>query len=121
MKRTIAGVSVGWVGLSLISDGVPSLLLPHQLLQAGATEASQLGVITLAALALAALVQPLAGSARDRIGRWPVIAAGIALAVGGLDRAPVQADEVAHDGEAEARGGRARRAPPARPHKSDGK
>ncbi len=84
MKRTIAGVSVGWIGLSVVGDGVPSLLLPHQLLQAGAADATRLGLITLAALALAALAQPIAGSVSDRIGRWPVIAAGVALAGAGF-------------------------------------
>lgn len=84
VKRTLAGVSVGWIGLSMIADGVPALLLPHQLLARGEADATRLGLITLAGLGLAALVQPVAGSISDRLGRVPIILVGVAVAISGL-------------------------------------
>ena len=80
----LVGVSVGWLGISMIADGVPAVLLPHQLLTAGEEGATMLGLISLVALAAAAAVQPLAGRLSDGIGRWPVVAAGVGLAVAGL-------------------------------------
>lgn len=82
--RTAIGVSVGWVGISMISDGLPSLLLPHRLLLDGETDATTLGVATLLAIGAAALVQPFAGAWSDRVGRFPAIAAGCAAAILGL-------------------------------------
>lgn len=84
VTRRIIGVSLGWLGISMVSDGVPALLLPHQLLSSGENAAASLGMITLIAIAVAAAVQPLAGRWSDSVGRWPVIAAGVALALGGL-------------------------------------
>jgi MFS family permease len=84
VKRTLAGVSVGWLGLSMIGDGVPGLLLPHQLLSDGRTDATTLGLITLVAIGLAALLQPVAGRLSDEYGRVPVIVAGVVVAVLGL-------------------------------------
>lgn len=81
--RTLGGVSVGWLGLSMLGDGVPSLLLPHQVAASGG-DVSTLGLITLGAIGLAALLQPVAGAWSDRIGRAPVIATGTAIALGGL-------------------------------------
>jgi MFS family permease len=80
----LVAVSVGWLGISMIADGVPTILLPHQLLSAGEEGATMLGLISLVALAGAAAVQPLAGRLSDTIGRWPVVAAGVGLAVAGL-------------------------------------
>lgn len=84
MGRAVLGVSVGWIGISMIADGVPALLLPHQLLAAGVADATTLGLTTLVAIGVAALIQPFAGRWSDRVGRFPVIAAGGAVAVGGL-------------------------------------
>jgi MFS family permease len=84
MLREIVGVSVGWIGISMISDGVPALLLPHRLLEEGATDATALGAITLVGIALAAAIQPFAGRWSDRLGRGPVIGVGCALAAMGL-------------------------------------
>ena len=80
----LLAVSLGWLGISMIADGVPAVLLPHQLLSAGEEGATMLGLISLVALSAAAAVQPLAGRLSDTIGRWPVVAAGVGLAIGGL-------------------------------------
>jgi FSR family fosmidomycin resistance protein-like MFS transporter len=82
--RESIGVSVGWLAISMVADGVPALLLPHRLLGDGEIDATELGLVTLVALAIAALVQPAAGWVSDRVGRFPVIAAGTAIAVAGL-------------------------------------
>ncbi|MGQ0608239.1 MAG: MFS transporter [Chloroflexota bacterium] len=84
MLRSALGVSLGWVGISMLSDGVPALLLPHQLLATGRSNATELGLTTLLAIGLAALVQPFAGAWSDRVGRFRVVAAGAVAALVGL-------------------------------------
>lgn len=84
MRRALLGVSVGWIGISMIADGVPALLLPHQLMAGGVSDATTLGLTTLVGIGTAALIQPFAGRWSDRFGRFPVIAAGTALALAGL-------------------------------------
>ena len=85
MLRALLGVSVGWLGISMVADGLPALLIPYQLLVAGReTSATTLGLLTLIAIALAAAAQPLAGHWSDRVGRLPVIASGTGIAVAGL-------------------------------------
>lgn len=84
MLRRVLGVSIGWLAISMVADGVPALLLPHRLLADGEADATRLGLVTLAAIGIAALLQPAAGWVSDRVGRVPVIAAGTAVAVGGL-------------------------------------
>lgn len=81
--RTLAGVSLGWLGISMVADGVPALLVPHQVAASGA-DASTLGLTTLVAIGLAAIAQPFAGAWSDRIGRAPVVVAGVAAALAGL-------------------------------------
>ena len=84
MLRESLGVSVGWLAISMVADGVPALLLPHRLLTDGGADATRLGLITLVAIGVAALLQPAAGWVSDRVGRFGVIAAGTAMAVAGL-------------------------------------
>ena len=84
MMRQLTAVSLGWLGISMVSDAVPALLLPHQLLSSGQTDATTLGVVTLVAIAVAAGFQPLAGAWSDAVGRWPVISVGVVTAVIGL-------------------------------------
>ncbi len=84
MFRTLLGASIGWLGISMVADGVPALLLPYQLAEAGTTDATTLGLITLVAIAASAAIQPLAGHWSDRIGRLPVAAAGTFIAIVGL-------------------------------------
>lgn len=81
--RTLAGVSLGWLGISMLADGVPTLLVPHQVAASGA-DASTLGLTTLVAIGLAAIAQPFAGAWSDRVGRIPVVVAGVATALAGL-------------------------------------
>lgn len=83
MKRTLAGVSLGWLGISMIADGVPALLVPHQVAASG-RDAAELGLVTLLAIGLAAVAQPFAGAWSDRVGRWPAIGLGLLIATGGL-------------------------------------
>lgn len=83
MLRASLGVSVGWIGISMVADGVPALLLPHRLVGEG-TDATSLGLVTLISISIAAAIQPAAGRWSDRMGRFPVIAIGTATALGGL-------------------------------------
>ena len=84
MIRAGLGVSIGWIGISMISDGVPALLLPHRLLADGQADATLLGLVTLVAIAIAAALQPAVGRWSDHVGRFPTMAAGAAVAVAGL-------------------------------------
>ncbi len=84
VRRRLLAVSLGWVGISVVAEGIPALLLPHQLLAAGERDATGLGMVTLVTIALAALIQPLAGRWSDAVGRWPIVWVGAATAVGGL-------------------------------------
>ncbi len=61
--RTLVGVSVLWLPLAFLFDGVTVLLLPLRL-GGGATE---LGLVSFVGLAAAAIIQPLAGTLGDRI------------------------------------------------------
>jgi len=99
--RLLLGVSVFWLALSVLSDGLNSLVLPTLLLNqarggAGgesAGSATTLGLLTFGGLAAGMLVQPLAGQwsdrQRGRLSRQAVIGLGLllvllALAVLGL-------------------------------------
>src|SRR5688572_10402181 len=84
MAARLLAVSLGWVGISMASDGVLAVLLPHQTMAAGNRDATTLGITTFVAIALAASIQPFAGRASDRIGRWQIIAIGLALASAGI-------------------------------------
>jgi len=87
MLRALLGVSVGWLGISMVADGLPALLIPYQLLVAGReTSATTLGLLTLIAIALAAAAQPLAGHWSDRVGRLPVMVTLSALTADDLVR-----------------------------------
>ena len=68
----------------MLADGVPALLLPHQLLAGGDSDATTLGLTTLLAIGLAAVLQPFAGAWSDRVGRFPVMTVGAAIALAGL-------------------------------------
>lgn len=84
MLRSALGVSLGWIGISMLSDGVPALLLPHQLLATGRGDATALGLTTLLAIGLAAVLQPVAGAWSDRVGRFSVMTTGTIAALIGL-------------------------------------
>ncbi|MGA7730850.1 MAG: MFS transporter [Chloroflexia bacterium] len=88
--RLLFGISIFWLGLSMLSDGITTLLLPSQLL--GLTDdtsrATTLGLLTFAGLMLAMLVQPVAGSLSDHLrprwGRRGSLALAVALVLASL-------------------------------------
>jgi MFS family permease len=95
--RVLAGISVYWLSLSFLTDGLTTLVLASDLERyAGAWSATALGVLTFVGLAAAMAVQPLAGALSDRTrsrrGRRATIGIGLVLtlpamalyAVGGL-------------------------------------
>src|SRR5436309_13533086 len=71
--RMLAGISVFWLALSMLFDGLNTLVLPQQLLgfTDRASRATTLGLLTFAGLLLGMLVQPVAGLVSDRLRpRW---------------------------------------------------
>jgi MFS family permease len=95
--RLLLGISSVWLALSILGDGINSLVLPAHLL-ASAPEngaATLLGVITFTGLVAGMLVQPLAGQWSDRLrpryGRHVFVGGGLLLvlvALLGLALAP---------------------------------
>lgn len=92
MKRTklLAGISVFWLALALLVDGLNSLVLPVQLyhLQGEAASATTLGLLTFAGILAAVVIQPFAGELSDRLratwGRTGIIAASLFAILAGL-------------------------------------
>ncbi len=82
--RLLLGISVLWIPLAFIVDGVTVLLLPLRL-GGGATD---LGLVSFVGLAVAAAVQPAAGwlsdRVRDRIARRTFAALAAVPVLGGL-------------------------------------
>ena len=71
--RALLGISIFWLALSLLGDGMTTLVLPAHLL--GLTDetsrATTLGLLTSVGLLAGMLVQPLAGAWSDRLRpRW---------------------------------------------------
>ena len=88
--RTLVGISIFWVGLSVLGDGFASLVVPAQL-AAGADPAwaaTVIGGVTFVGLIAGMLTQPVAGRLSDRLyprwGRRGLVVAGAALSVGAL-------------------------------------
>lgn len=87
MSRRILAISVPWAGLSMLGDGLSALLLPYLLLVTvrDDLQATVLGVVTLAGIGLAMVVQPVAGALSDAIGRRrPLLLGGLVIALAGL-------------------------------------
>jgi MFS family permease len=88
--RALIGVNLLWLPLSLLFDGLNSLVLPARLLEVVGDErqATVLGLLTFVGLFAAMLLQPLAGALSDRLrprfGRLPFIGLGVALTLVGL-------------------------------------
>jgi MFS family permease len=88
--RLLFGISIFWLALSVLFDGINGVLLPTRLLQLGNGDASAtvLGFTTFVGLLAAALIQPIAGAFSDRRrGRWrrrPGVILGAAFALIGL-------------------------------------
>ena len=88
--RLLIGISVFWLGLSMLSDGLNALVLPSHLLQftTEANRATILGLLTFGGLLAGLFVQPIAGVISDRLrarwGRGGTIVLGVALLLAAL-------------------------------------
>jgi MFS family permease len=93
----LLGISVFWLALSALFDGLTTLVLPQHLLGLTdeASKATTLGLLTFVGLLAGMLVQPVAGALSDRLrprwGRRGTLALGVlmllpALAVFGVSR-----------------------------------
>jgi MFS family permease len=88
--RLLLGISVGWLALSMLFDGLNTLILPAYLFGEAdeATRSTTLGLMTFAGLLLSMLVQPVAGVLSDRLrprwGRRGMIALGVVLTLAAL-------------------------------------
>jgi MFS family permease len=85
--RLLFGISIFWLALSVLFDGINTLVLP---LQIGAfasqdNQATLLGFLTFFGLLAGALVQPIAGSLSDQLqphlGRKGFIGIGLLLSL----------------------------------------
>jgi MFS family permease len=85
--RVLIGISIFWLPLSLLFDGLTVLVLPAHLLAItdGAQTATKQGLITFVGLLAAMLIQPVAGLYSDRIhtqwGRWPFLATASGMSI----------------------------------------
>lgn len=85
--RLLLGISVFWLALSALFDGVNTLVLPLQLgeLAGQNNQATFLGLLTFVGLLVGALIQPIAGTFSDRLqpvlGRKGFIGIGLVLSV----------------------------------------
>ncbi len=83
--RLLFGISIFWLSLSMLSDGINSLVLPNLLLKAAPanSQATVLGLLTFFGLLAAMLVQPYAGALSDRLrprwGRLGMIGLGVLM------------------------------------------
>jgi MFS family permease len=88
--RVLLGTSVFWSALSMVSDGVTTLILPQRIanLDDPSGRATVLGLATFIGIFVGMLVQPLAGRVSDQLrarqGRMATIAAGLAVLVPAL-------------------------------------
>jgi MFS family permease len=71
--RLLIGISVFWLALSVLFDGVNTLVLPLQLsaLSDQNNQATILGLFTFVGLLTGALIQPVAGAFSDRLQPFP--------------------------------------------------
>jgi MFS family permease len=85
--RLMFGISIFWLALSMLFDGINTLVLPLQLSELAdqKTQATVLGLLTFIGLLAGALVQPVAGELSDRlqplIGRKGFISIGLLLSL----------------------------------------
>jgi len=88
--RLLFGISVFWLALSVLFDGVNTLVLPLQLstLAGPNNQATLLGLLTFVGLLAGALIQPVAGALSDRfqpyLGRKGFIGIGLVLSLTSL-------------------------------------
>ena len=85
--RLLFGISIFWLALSVLFDGVNTLVLPLQLgvLASQTNQATLLGLFTFVGLLAGALIQPIAGTFSDRFqpifGRRGFIGIGLILSL----------------------------------------
>src|ERR1051325_11240605 len=85
--RLLVGISIFWLALSMLSDGMNTLILPAQInaLTKPNQQATILGLVTFIGLMADALVQPIAGALSDRwqpsLGRKGFIGLGVLLSL----------------------------------------
>ena len=85
--RLLFGISIFWLALSVLFDGINTLVLPLRLgvLASQNNQATLLGLFTFFGLLAGALVQPIAGSLSDqlkpRLGRKGFIGIGLLLSL----------------------------------------
>lgn len=88
--RLLVGISIFWLALSVLSDGLNTLVLPVQLsaFSSQNNQATLLGLLTFIGLFAGALIQPVAGAFSDRfypqLGRRGFIGIGLAFTLGAL-------------------------------------
>jgi NNP family nitrate/nitrite transporter-like MFS transporter len=85
--RLLFGISVFWLALSVLFDGINTLVLPLQLgiFASQNNQATLLGLLTFVGLLAAALIQPIAGTFSDQLqpvlGRKGFIGIGLVLSL----------------------------------------
>jgi MFS family permease len=85
--RLLFGISVFWLALSVLFDGINTLVLPLQLgvLASQNNQATLLGLLTFVGLLAGALIQPVAGAFSDQLqpflGRKGFIGVGLILSL----------------------------------------
>ena len=96
----LLGISIFWLALSILSDGLNSLVLPKHLLDLGTPggAATTLGLLTFVGLAGGMVVQPIGGQWSDRLryryGRHVFVGAGVVLLVVSLGALPSYGKEL---------------------------
>src|ERR1044071_1307261 len=85
--RLLFGISIFWLALSVLTDGINTLVLPLQIsgLANQHNQATILGILTFLGLLAGALIQPIAGAFSDklyvRLGRKGFIGIGLVLSL----------------------------------------
>src|ERR671925_364957 len=85
--RLLVGISIFWLALSALFDGINTIVLPFQVgvLASQSNQATLLGLLTFVGLFAGALVQPIAGTFSDRLqpifGRKGFIGIGVFLSL----------------------------------------
>jgi MFS family permease len=70
--RLLLGISVFWLALSVLTDGINTLVLPLQISRSASehNQATILGLLTFTGLLAGALIQPVAGAFSDKLQPW---------------------------------------------------
>ena len=88
--RLLLGISIFWLSLSMLFDGMNTLILPSRLssLVGESSQATALGLLSFLGLLTGMVIQPIAGSFSDRIspnrGRKVIIGLGVLFSLAAL-------------------------------------